>query len=175
VSINIYEAIDERENTDTESRPDSVDRFVEQQRDRVGYNVSEPLGAASYDRDPKGREDLLVPSAGPVLREISQNDRVDCLEDLSEELNLSVSLLEDYAHLHNVSLPVSVESDESPVVQAPDGNGDIVALNTADLDSDFRVAFHLYVTLQLSIEEIANVCNTDSAAVTRILQSHKIL
>jgi len=173
--MNIYDAIDERENTDTESRPDSVDRFVEQQRDRVGYEVSEPLGAESYDRYPKGKEDLLVPPAGPILREIAENDRVDSLEDMSDELNLSVSLLEDYAHLHNITLPVSVESDESPVVQAPDGDGDTIALNTADLDSDFRVAFHLYVTLQLSVEEIANVCNTDSTAVTRILQSHKIL
>jgi DNA-directed RNA polymerase specialized sigma24 family protein len=138
--------------------------------------VSEPLGAESYDRYPKGREDLLVPSAGPILREIAQNDRVDSLEDLGAELNISVSLLEDYAHLHNVSLPVSVESDESPVVQAPDGeSGGTIPLNTADLDSDFRVAFHLYVTLQLSVEEIANVCNTDSTAVTRSLQSHNIL
>ena len=171
--MNIYDAIDDRE--DTETRPDSVDNFVEQQRDRVGYNVSEPLGADSYDRYPKGREDLLVPSAGPILREIAQNDRVESLEDLSEELNLSVSLLEDYAHLHNISLPVSVEKQNSPVVQAPDGNGDTVALNTADLDSDFRVAFHLYVTLSMTVEEIANVCNTDSTAVTRSLQSHKIL
>lgn len=173
--MNIYDAIDDRENTDIESRPDSVDTFVEKQRDRVGYEVSEPLGAECYDRYPKGREDLLVPSAGPILREIAENDRVDSLEDLSEELNLSVSLLEDYAHLHNISLPVSVEKQNSPVVQAPDGNGDTIALNTADLDSDFRVAFHLYVTLHMTVEEIANVCNTDSTAVTRILQSHKIL
>lgn len=171
--MNIYDAIDDRE--DTESRPDSVDRFVEEQRDRVGYEVSEPLGADSYDRYPKGREDLLVPSAGPILREIAQSDRVESLEDLSEELNISVSLLEESAHLHNISLPVSVEKQESPVVQAPDGNGGEVPINTAELDSDFCVGFHLYVTLSMTVEEIANVCNTDSTAVTRSLQSHNIL
>nr|WP_155821828.1 hypothetical protein [Haloferax sp. BAB-2207] len=148
----------------SEQRPDAVASLLEE-TETLGYQQGEPLGNVdSYDAYPAEPEEFYQPQTGSLLQSVADSDAVHDLIDLGEELDMLVykegagtTTLESAVDLHGISLPASVPDAEKrdSYVEVPDGEGG--TLSIAKEAPDWPTAYHLYVTLGLSVDEICKV------------------
>ncbi|NLV04420.1 hypothetical protein [Haloferax volcanii] len=157
----------------SEQRPDAIATLLEE-TETLGYEQGEPLGNVdSYDAYPAEPEEFYQPQTGSLLKSIVASDAIHDLIDLGEELDMLVykegagaTTLESAVDLHGISLPTSVPDHvkEDSTIQVPDGEGGEITFSKDDWPT-FPMAFHLYATLGLSIDEICLILNMEKSEV----------
>ncbi|UVE50086.1 hypothetical protein KU306_14435 [Haloferax larsenii] len=148
----------------SEQRPDAVATLLEE-TETLGYQQGEPLGNVdSYNAYPAEPEEFYQPQTGSLLQSIADSDAVHDLIDLGEELDMLVykegagaTTLQSAVDLHGISLPASVPDHvkEDSTIQVPDGEGGTLSITKEA--PDWPTAYHLYVVLGLSVDEMASV------------------
>ncbi|WP_152418791.1 hypothetical protein [Haloferax volcanii] len=154
-----------------DERPDAVDELLAES-ETLGYRNGEPLaeGVESYDAYPQSREEWFQPETGAILQSVAESEIVYDMIDAADELNTTAyketgtSTLEDAIDLHGISLPASVpDAEKETPLKVPDGEGGTITVPREG--PDWPTAYHLYVTLGLSAEEMATLLDVPYNAV----------
>jgi len=175
--MNFFDSIQsakDREAEPREDRPAMVDGLLEND-ETLGYKQADPLGNVPYSEYPTNREELLLPSTTRILQSIANSDVVTDVRDLSDELDVSASVVGDAVDFHRIDLPMESDQTPSPLVELPDGDGGTVTVDKTEFESDFITAYALYVTAGLSSDEIGTLTDKSERQVRAVLREHSLL
>nr|WP_155821710.1 hypothetical protein [Haloferax sp. BAB-2207] len=153
----------QRKGDAADERPNSVEVMLENS-ETLGYRNGEPLaeGVESYDAYPQSREEWFMPETGAVLQSIAESKTVYDMLDMADELGTTAyketgtSALEDALDLHGISIEGTVpESEKETPLRLPDAEGGTITVPREA--PDWPTAYHMYVTLGMSVDEMATL------------------
>ena len=176
--MNLLDRVEQARNRGGDARtdrPEAVDELL-QEAEQLGYENGQPLGNVDeYDQYPDSKEEYYWPEAGPLLASVVDSEPVRDVNDLSEELDFSATILADMCKFHNISIPRESDYEPSPHKDVPDGEGGTTSINTNQFSESFPVAYHLYVTLGMGVEELSTFLDRDSHDVRKHLNRHNLI
>ena len=103
-----------------------------------------------------------MPQMGAILQSIAESEVVYDMVDMADELNTiayhetGTSTLEDSIDLHGISIPATVpDAEKETPLRLPDAEGGTITVPREA--PDWPTAYHMYVTLGMSVDEICKV------------------
>lgn len=140
-----------RDGNAADNRPDSVDDVMSE-RETVGFEEEEPLLDKEYQNYHKN-DSLLLPRAGEDLVTLASHELISDVNDMASELGSREDKVETALSVHGIDPPDGRDVRDTERLHALVAD---VPERFITTESPVLVA-HLYVSLGLSVEEIAEV------------------